>query len=48
MKEMKLAEVMEVLENVESCEGCPFAKMCHKEEFFWGCSVWEDAMGEDL
>ena len=30
------------------CEGCPYAEVCASEELFWGCEVWEDAMGEDL
>lgn len=41
-------EMMEMLENLVSCEGCPFAGICHKDELFWECPVWEDAMGEDL
>ena len=30
------------------CEVCPFADRCEKEELYWGCGVWETAMGEDL
>lgn len=50
MKEMELVKVMEMVANLdcENCEGCPFAKMCAQHELFWGCPVWEDAMGEDL
>lgn len=36
-------------EECESvCEVCPFADRCGKEELYWGCGVWETAMGEDL
>lgn len=36
-------------EGCESvCEVCPFADRCGKEELYWGCGVWETAMGEDL
>ena len=30
------------------CAVCPFADRCEKEELYWGCGVWETAMGEDL
>ena len=37
------------VEECESvCEVCPFADRCGKEELYWGCGVWETAMGEDL
>jgi hypothetical protein len=32
----------------ESCEECPFKSVCGEHELFWGCGVWETAMGEDL
>ena len=36
----------EMLDNC--CANCPFANRCHKENLFYGCSVWEEGMGEDL
>ncbi len=30
------------------CERCPFAARCHNEGLCYGCSVWEESMGEDL
>ena len=30
------------------CEVCPFANICGKEELYWGCTVWEYSMGDDL
>lgn len=30
------------------CERCPYAERCHSESLFYGCSVWEEGMGEDL
>ena len=39
----------QVVEMVCSgCEDCPFAERCEHEELWWGCSVWEEEMGEDL
>jgi hypothetical protein len=32
----------------KNCEVCPFADKCDAEELYWGCSVWEDEMGDDL
>lgn len=31
-----------------TCKDCPFKKECGEHELFYGCIVWEDAMGEDL
>ena len=45
VEEMELA-VFDL--ECESCEGCPFAAVCGEHELFWGCSVWEESMGEDL
>ena len=30
------------------CEKCPYREQCEEEELYWGCSVWEESMGEDL
>jgi hypothetical protein len=39
----------EVVEMVCSgCADCPFHAQCGEEELWWGCSVWEESMGEDL
>lgn len=39
----------EVVEMVCSgCADCPFHAQCEEEELWWGCSVWEESMGEDL
>ena len=32
----------------EICELCPYSNKCGKEELYYGCYVWEEAMGEDL
>ena len=32
----------------EYCEQCPHYQECEEQELFWGCSVWEEEMGEDL
>lgn len=30
------------------CEKCPFRGRCSSEGLCYGCSVWEESMGEDL
>jgi len=30
------------------CETCPFRARCEAEGLCYGCSVWEESMGEDL
>ena len=45
VEEMELA-VFDL--ECEGCESCPFAAVCGEHELWWGCSVWEDSMGEDL
>lgn len=47
---MTIEEMERVIWDMErdSCEGCPFAEVCGKLELFYGCGVWEEAMGEDL
>ena len=32
----------------KKCKGCPHRFVCHQEEEFWGCGIWEEEMGEDL
>ena len=48
----EMLKVIEMLENKfdceKACEHCPFAKECKEKELWWGCSVWESQMGEDL
>jgi hypothetical protein len=48
-KEMR--EVMWDLEErfgEQGCEHCPYRERCQADELFWGCSVWELQIGEDL
>ena len=47
---MLVEEMQEMVYDLEceGCEGCPFAAVCGEHELFWGCGVWEEAMGEDL
>ena len=49
-EEMGYEELLHVVFDLEceGCEDCPVAHLCGEHELFWGCSVWEDAMGEDL
>ena len=49
-EEMDYEELLHVVFDLEceKCEDCPVVHLCGKYELFWGCSVWEDAMGEDL
>jgi len=42
--ESELTEQM--LDNC--CAKCPLAARCHTEGLCYGCSVWEESMGEDL
>ena len=32
----------------EVCARCPYADRCGQDELYWGCSCWEESMGEDL
>ena len=53
MMEMLMMEYVvigdEVVEmSCSGCADCPFHVQCEKEELWWGCSVWEESMGEDL
>lgn len=41
-----LLEAYETTE--ERCAHCPYREECTTKELFWGCSVWEDEMGDDL
>lgn len=47
-EEAYMAEGLTEAQCEQVCEACPFAEMCGKEELYYGCGVWEDAMGEDL
>jgi len=46
MYELELWEEMDLM--CAGCVGCPHVDECDALELFWGCSVWEDSMGEDL
>lgn len=50
--EMSVEEMVEMVYEFDfsemSCEACPFRAVCDEYELYWGCSVWEDSMGEDL
>ena len=50
IKEMTVEEMELAVFDLEctDCKECPFKEVCGKYELFWGCGVWEDAMGEDL
>lgn len=32
----------------KACAVCPYAEACTEYKLHWGCSAWEDSMGEDL
>ena len=36
----------EMLDNC--CAACPFRSRCEAESLCYGCSVWEESMGEDV
>lgn len=46
--EVYMTEGMTEAQCEQVCEACPFAGMCGKAEMYYGCEVWEEAMGEDL
>ena len=53
MMEMLMMEYVVVGDEVvemscSGCADCPFHEQCGEEELWWGCSVWEESMGEDL
>lgn len=36
-------------EQLETCcKTCPFRSRCESESLYFGCSVWEESMGEDV
>lgn len=30
------------------CERCPYSGKCYEMGIMWGCSNWEESMGEEL
>jgi len=38
----------DITSEITSCANCPYHKACEKNELYYGCSVWENEMGEDL
>lgn len=50
MMMMSREELMEIVldSDWESCEDCSLCAVCGKHELYWGCTVWEETMGEDL
>ena len=45
----KLADLVKYGGDIEpACERCPYEGRCSREELYWGCSAFEQSMGDDL